>query len=126
MIDSKRVHEMFKDCLYNDVEIVNGKPIVDPVLIQGIMSRFGLHSTRLESYREEVKGMLQEIRESFLEGDSFLNFCTLKDGEQWTGFHDTMQELMCLGLGLGLIEYMLPKEMWRALPGGMPMIKIIQ
>lgn len=124
MINPERVGEMFLDCLFKSAEIVEGKPIVEPVEVQGVTSRFGLHPQRLESYREEVKSMLQELPASYREGDSFLNLCSLKDGDTWTGLHHRMQELMCLGLGLGYIKHMLPKELWKELPGGMPMIKI--
>ena len=35
-----------------------------------------------------------------------------------------MQELLLLGLAIEKIEYLLPREMWSILPGGMPYIKI--
>lgn len=50
--------------------------------------------------------------------------CLNKDNIQWTGSHQTMQELLLLGLAIEKIEYLLPKEMWSILPGGMPYIKI--
>jgi hypothetical protein len=35
-----------------------------------------------------------------------------------------MEMLFCLGIGMGLAKWLLPKNMWSALPGGMPYVGI--
>jgi hypothetical protein len=51
--------------------------------------------------------------------------CNQEDGTQWTGFHQRMEQLMLLGIGLKLMDYVLPdRKMWKVLPGGMPYIVI--
>ena len=53
-------------------------------------------------------------------GWSFLNACTNRDGEQWTGLHSTMEKLVILGIAIGRVEYVIPRDMWSLLPGSVP------
>ena len=48
--------------------------------------------------------------------------CNDKDGNQWTGFHQRMEQLLMLGIGLGLMEIQVPRNLWEAFPGGMPYV----
>ncbi len=40
-------------------------------------------------------------------------------GAQW-GEHTNMEDLFALGVGIGRVKLLLPRNMWRMLPGGMP------
>lgn len=99
------------------------------VIVEGILSRFGLHAGRLESHRAEVTEMLMNLplgfRQSSGGGWSFLQACDDREGVQWTGFHMIMSQLFVLGMGLGLVKYLMPRELWSALPGGMPYLVIL-
>ena len=53
-------------------------------------------------------------------GWSFLQACQDDNDVQWTGEHRTMDMLFALGQALGYVALALPREMWAALPGGMP------
>ncbi len=52
-------------------------------------------------------------------GMSFLNACMDRNGVQW-GEHRDIEQLFCLGTALKLCSLCLPRDMWDALPGGMP------
>jgi len=127
MISAQRVEEIVKDCLYADDEVIDGKPIVEPVVGKGIIRDFGFHPVRLESHREEVRVMLMELPDQFKKshggGWSVLNACMTKNNEQW-GQHEDMEQLFALGIGLGLAKFALPKDMWSVLPGGMPYVVV--
>jgi len=127
VISAQRVEEIVKDCLYISDEIIDGKPIVEPIIGKGILRDFGFYPSRLESHREEVRVMLMELPDQFKKsnggGWSFLNACMTKNDEQWGG-HEDMERLFALGIGLGLVKFALPKDMWNVLPGGMPYITI--
>ena len=47
-------------------------------------------------------------------GWSFLNSCQRMDGTLWTGLHSIMEALLVLGLAIGLVEWLLPREHWYA------------
>lgn len=126
-LTAEGVEKILRDCLFRKEEIIGGKPPVDAVIVDGIFRKFGLHKQRLESHRSEVSEMLTDLPDQFMQGKgggwSFLNMCMTKDGNQW-GEHRNMEELMVLGCGLGLVELQLPREMWAALPGGVPYLSV--
>lgn len=132
VLNSDAVTALFMDSLFKDEELPeDGSAPEGAVMVEGIIHAVGFHPERLESHREEVKAMLLELPLPFRmsEGEkgggwSFLNACNNKDDEQWTGFHAIMEQLFVLGIGLGLCEFQLPREVWSVLPGGMPYIGI--
>ncbi len=118
-LNSDRVMEVTRECLFND-----GEDMTDRVEVQGVLNQFGFHPGRLEEHREEIVSMLEELPEKFREeaggGWSFLQACVDKNGEQWTGLHRVMELLFVLGMGIGRVRYVLPRERWDQLPGKMP------
>lgn len=129
MIDAAKVEEIFKDCLFKKDEIGDdGKPKGEMIEIEGITNRFGFHPDRVKTHESEIIEFLRELPEQFHQnsggGWSFLNLCNTKNGEQWTGFHLRMEQLVCLGMAIGKVEYCLPRKAWPALPGGMPYVVI--
>lgn len=127
MINSEKLNEMLLDCLFKDDEVKDRKLINedDAIYVDSIGCRFGLHKGRLENHREDIKEMIEQLPESFKEGDSFLNLCITKDEEQWTGFHSVCEQLMVLGIACGYLEYTMPCAFWELLPGGLPVLKVI-
>lgn len=125
MISSEKVSEIFGNCLFKDDEIIDGKPIVEPIYVEGITLNFGLHPERVNQYSEEIAKFICELPETFKNGWSFLNLCETKDGEQWTGIQKVCEELMVLGIATKKMQYCCSKELWGALPGGVPYIQVI-
>ena len=126
IIDSQEVEEVFQGCLYKEDEIkgIDGVP-ADAVIVEGIINKFGFHPGRLEEQRTKVTEWLKALPYQFRKGVggdgwSFLNACNQENGVQWTGLHENMEQLFCLGMGLGLVECQTSREMWSSLPGGMP------
>jgi hypothetical protein len=137
LISSERVSEMFHDVLYTNEELEAGQAEGDriapddAVIVQGVLMQFGMHPGRLESHRDEIRTMLSNLPTQFRDqehggdgGWSFLNACQDANDEQWTGMHQVMDELFVMGIGLGLASYLLPREMWDAMPGGMPYLVV--
>lgn len=129
IIDPEKVTEAFLDCLFKVDEISSdGKPCLDPIQVHGITVFIGFHPERLEQKRKIVKEWLEalptEFRKSNGGGWSFLNACNQANGIQWTGLQQVMEQLMMLGIGLKMVSYPFPKELWSALPGGVPYFMI--
>lgn len=116
---SELTSNAFMDCLFKE-----GEDTTNHVKVEGLTSMFGLHPQRLEEKRELVTALLAELPAEFKEGWSFLNLCTTKDGEQWTDMHLVCEQLVVMAIGLGLMEYCMPREMWVILPGGVPYLMI--
>lgn len=129
MIDANKVEEVFKDCLFTGNEVgKDGKPKGEMIQIEGIVTKYGFHPRRIKKHKNKIIGFLDELPTQFHkyhgDGWSFLNLCNTKDGKQWTGMQLRMEQLICLGMAIGKVKYCLPKEMWSALPGGVPYIMI--
>lgn len=118
-IDPQKVEEIFRDCLFRD-----GEDTTTHVRAEGISMTVGFNLERLESHRAEIESMLSELPEEFFEsgggGWSFLNACNDRHGNQWTGLQLRMDQLFQLGIAIGRVKYLLPREVWSVLPGGMP------
>jgi hypothetical protein len=132
-IDPRRVIDIMKHCLFNDDELETSesgeqRPPKDCVFARGITNKYCFHPGRLESHRDEIRGMLECLDDNFWKskesqgeggGGSFLNLCHDRHGNLWTGLHSTMEALCCLAIGLELGDW-LGLELFGQLPGGMP------
>lgn len=119
VLNPEKVNAIFVDCLFKGGEDTNRH-----VKAEDIVRNVGFHPERLESHKAEIAAMLDELPDEFKEsgggGMSFLNACNDKHGNQWTGLHQRMEQLFQLGIGVGKVKSLMPREMWGALPGGMP------
>lgn len=115
--------------MFVEEEIYEGNPRsdIETVFVKGVINDFGFHKQRLEEKRADIASMLDQLDDSFKTdsggGMTFLNACMTKSGVQW-GEHPSMEMLFVLGIGLGLCNFPLPRELWSALYGGMPYVQI--
>ena len=122
-----RVHEIIVGCLYNDAELPkDGSAPPGAVIVQGVVGQFGFHPERLKAAQPKVEAVIREVvQDPFLAsksgGMSFLNLCEDRQGQQWAE-HRTMDELVCLSIGLKLATFPLPRYYWGTLPGGVPYV----
>lgn len=127
MLDPSWINSCFQGCLSDHTE---GD---DVVVVDGIVLRAALDLAKLESHREAIEGLLAKLPIQFRSpsqggggGWSFLNACFDINGDQWTGEHRVVEQLFLLGMGLGLVSYLMPREMWTAFPGGMPYLGLAE
>ena len=109
-LTAQNVENLFAECFRE-----TGEPT------EGVMGKAALDTTGRES---EIESMLAQLPTEFQStgggGWTFLNACMDKDGGQWTGVQPTMDKLFMLGIAAGKAKWLLPREMWSALPGGVP------
>lgn len=124
---SERVQKIFTACLHSNVDIYDGMAHI-PVTVDGVLGSVILDQGKLTTYTEEIIAMLNELPREFHDsiggGWSFLQACNDKNGIQWTGLHMDMDKLFILGIAINKVKYILPKELWNVLPGGMPFLVI--
>lgn len=124
------VSKLFLACLVSEAELAARYPAGDPEFqtVAGIVTVVLLHRRRVAAAREEIAGLLAELPDEFRSVDNpnggggwtFLNACLDRHGNQWTGVHQTMEQLFLLGMAAGLVTELMPRELWSSLPGGMP------
>lgn len=124
-LTANAVAEILSDCLYTDEEIPNGEPPEDAVLVEGVLSNFGLHPGRLETHKAEIAELLAQLPTNFQPlpdgggGWSFLNACMTEGGVQW-GEHRDIERLVVLGIATEQASFSMPRDMWSILPGSLP------
>lgn len=131
-LTSDNVHTIFMNCLFKDNKLNTNVDERVYIEARGVVNHIGFHPGRIKESSENIFDMLKELPKEFLQtgggGYTFLNACNDKDGEQWTGSQKVMDELVCLGLAIEKVSYCLPRELWSALPGGVPyfMVKDVE
>lgn len=122
-LTSENVKAVFKDCLFR-----NKKEVEFPNMVEGIRTTVGLHPGRLEKHELDIVALCNQLPDNFKKsvggGWSFLNLCMNNQGNQWTGDHADMEQLMILGLAIGKIELLASRSMWIVFPGGMPYLVV--
>lgn len=122
-LTAENVNKTFLECMF-----IEGESTENYVLGQGVINNIGFHPDRLKQNESNVIEMLNQLPEEFKKsgggGMSFLNMCNDKDGNQWSDLHATMDQLVTLGISLKKVSFLMPREMWQVLPGGMPYIVI--
>jgi hypothetical protein len=95
----------------------------DGTIVEGIVRNFGIDVPKLEKDRDLVRSWIAELPTEFLQegggGWSFLQLCATRDGELW-GEQSTAESLYVLAAALGLAKFLMPRDMWKLFPGGMP------
>ena len=121
-LDAETVNKTFLYCLFNE-----GEPTDNHVVAEAVRVKVGFHPERLKEKDSLIKELLDELpKESHKNsggGMSFLQMAMDKDGNHWAE-HKTMDELVALGIATGRLSFLMPRELWGALPGGMPYIVI--
>lgn len=95
--------------------------------VDGIMNCPTFVRERVNRRRADIIDMLDQLPSGFHAdgggGWSFLQACDDRDGNQW-GEHPDMERLFLLGMALCVVHYLMPREDWETLPGGMPYLVV--
>lgn len=129
-LNTENVDRIFADCMFRSHEECKGKNLYLFVnSIQNPTVKVGFHPERIEVHRHEIREMLSQLPDGFFpgsgDGASFLQACSTKDGQLWTGFHTEVEKLCLLGLASKQMRMLTPDaEIWPMLPGGMPYLSV--
>lgn len=119
----RTVEALFQTCLFGKADNT-----AERVEVQAVVRRFYFHRGRLQAHEAQIVELLGELPVEFHRsgggGYTFLNGCLDKHGQQWTGMQSTVELLIALGIGVGKAEFLVPRDQWAALPGGVPYIVV--
>lgn len=118
-LEAENVEAILRYCLFN-----NGEDTTVHKIGEGVNLRAGFHPERITEKAVDIRLMCQQLPEHFNEGWSFLNACITNEGVQW-GEHSDVDNLLAIGTASGCLQILAPRELWQALPGGMPYFKIV-
>lgn len=132
ILNSKKVMDIFQESLKtseewaknNDTSNVSDDFVIPGTTkVEGITCSAFLDNEVIKQHDEDIKNMLNELPEQFhLQGGggySFLQACYDKHNHHW-GEQMHMQALFMMGVAAGMVRALFPKDLWIALPGGVP------
>lgn len=124
-LDAATVRNLFMDCLFDSPDDYG--PETEMIPVYGITNAFVFNPEKVDAHSEEILNLLYELPETFREetggGWSFLQAAYDKEEKHW-GEHRNMEELFCLGMAIGRVKYLMPRDFWPILPGGVPYLMI--
>ncbi len=115
LIDPDEVEAAFHYCRLTPKEEAElERAPIGIACVDGITKRFRLHLDRLREKREKIKAWLLALPYGFRKpgGSWFLNASRQANGRQWSESQDRIEQLFLLGMGLDLVEYQMPRELW--------------
>jgi hypothetical protein len=122
---AQEVDAVITDCLFAENELIDGKPPEGAVLIEGIATSYVFHPGRIAAHTLKIAELCGELLPDFHKsgggGQSFLNLCQDKHGEQW-GEHFECEKLLVLAIATDQGGYLIPRAMWKVLPGAVPYV----
>jgi hypothetical protein len=123
-LNAQQVLDTFSHCLFKDGEVR-----AEIIEVHAVRHRIGFHAGRVKEKEILITGMLDELPDEFKNdkggGWSFLNACNDRHGRQWADMQDAVDKLICLGLAIKKVEFLLPREDWKSFHGGMPYLRVL-
>lgn len=132
-LTTQAVEKVFDLCAIQSQEMFDKTP--DAIIAECILHKIAFYPEKIKEHKQEIIDLLSQLPDEFKEADgtnddmkggwSFLNACVDKDGNHW-GEHYAIEILISLGLAIGKIEFNMPRDMWKFLPGGMPYFTVLK
>lgn len=120
-LTNENVESIFLDCLFKENELVDGQPIENFCMAEGVINTVCFNENRLNQHKKEIEDLIDKIL-NIGQGIPFVVMCESVEGYQWTNDHVYMEQLMLLGIGSEILIYPVGRELWNILPGGLPYI----
>ena len=117
------VWQVYNKCIYNQDEQKNEESS-DTISVQGIKRLYIFSLANLCEERKHILSLLSQVTRRSRYGASMTQLCYNRREQVWTKNALTMEALMCLGLAIGKVKYLLPKESWSLLKNQMPYVII--
>ncbi len=117
LIDSVSVHNLFVSCLTDDKDET-------AVIAEMLACKVYMSKDKVEAAREQITKDLLNLHPNFIRatggGWTFINACLDRNGDLWTNCHRDMDELVTMGVMIGKVIMLFPRNHWDSLPGGVP------
>lgn len=121
-LTAENVEKVSGECFYESED--------KTVKCEAVVHSFAFCEEKLQENKQNIVDMLSCLPKEFMQntggGYSFLAACNDKDGNQWTGLHLTMEKLFALGIGIEKVKCLFSREIWSALPGGVPYFVVLE
>lgn len=122
-LTDKNVLDIYKDCVFNDEDVIDGRPNEKFTIVKGVGVTLNLKTSKLNKHKPQIIAFFDKLPDTN-EPLSMLEFCMDKNANQWTEHYQTVEQLIQLGIATELLDYYPTdnKKDWALLPGGLPFI----
>lgn len=108
----------------------NGTPPEDGLVVETVMATVMLNKDRVAEHVDDISVMLDQLPDIFKEGSGEGGSVVLAhqtaDGEDWTHELDgRIDMLLALGLSVGKVKFVLPRDLWSVLPDSYPFFVVL-
>ena len=123
--DQNRIKEIVADCMYKVTDLDKGVGFSDKVKIVTLQNEYMLfHTDRLERHREEVFSMINILNPSIKTGVPVIVLGLITENTDILAKPEGF-DLVCLALGLNIVELVQPKH-GESLPFGIPQVRLTE
>ncbi len=123
VLDPVRVTKIFFECFWEA-----GEDPSESLVVKGIKTEKAVFNRdRLKEHREEIIAMLDELSDEFGErmgGASFVEAYLDRHDRKWAAEYPPVEQLFLLGLAVGKVAPLPPRETWVLFPDGIPLLVI--
>lgn len=121
-----KVNRIMRDCLYDEDELSNKEVVpVEPIIVPAITLTYGLHPGRVALHEKEIIECISGFNDEFYHnkggGMSVVQLAVDPEGTHW-GEHPDIECLCVLAIASKHGRWLLPRDLWGGLFGGMPYI----
>lgn len=118
MIRSKRVIEIFSECLLREEDLVGENNVVKAIYSKGLRGNVPFHPEKINCYKEEIKEMLKSLPIDFKKNWGFLDLCHPVEDGLWSNIHEVCEKILLLGIAIGDINCLFPYKDPMPMPKG--------
>lgn len=122
LLEPLNVRNIYRDCRYL------GKDESRRLTVLGILgsSEHSFDELMIEKYRDEIASMVSQLAGRFktATGASFCDTDLDNHDDKWSPSESAQEQLVQLGIAIGMIEIVEPRHIWRWLPKGQPTIRL--
>lgn len=102
-INVEELSEIINDVLFNEEELIYGKPEKNYVEVSGIKSKFILNAEKLEENRNKIQAMVDKLP-SLDKARSLNELSVTKEGKRWALSIEQIEILLVLAEGCNIIK----------------------
>lgn len=119
-LNSRTVRRLMEQALFaSDVNAEDAK--ARAVIVKGVTFEVGFDPDKLEAMRGTVTELVEQLTPRLNIGVSIIELSRTRDNREW-GDSLSVESLMLLAIGLGIVQMPWPRLFWQFLPGSMPYV----
>lgn len=99
---------------------------IHAVIVQGVNATYGFSRIRLVNQRPTIEALLEQLPAALDTGCPYTELCYDRQGSQWTTRQRLLEQLVCLGLAIGALEFCEPREQWLTHPDQPPQVRRVR